>query len=76
MNKGDRSTIDINCSEIKPVISTLAATTTTTQTTSGSSTITNLPPPLIHSVTIHSPTVPAIKHKDEEKRIQMVIYFS
>ena len=75
MNKGERSDIDINSSEIKPV----TTLTTKAQPASTSSTLTNKSPTLASSVTPHSPTVPALRnkeHKDEEKRIQMVIYFT
>lgn len=75
MNSGERSNIDINSSEIKPV----TTLTTKTQPASTSSTLINKSPTPTTSVPPHSPIVPALRnkeHKDEEKRIQMVIYFT
>lgn len=71
MNKGERSDIDINSSDIKPVSSSL--TTKILTPASNSSTLTNKSPPTTTLVTPHSPSVPAVRHKDEEKRIQMVM---
>ena len=72
MNKGERSNVDINRSEIKPVTSLDAANSHSAST---SSTITNKSPTTTNSTAQQSPSVPAFRHKDEEKRIQMVIYF-
>ena len=74
MNKSERSDIEINSSDIKPVSTSL--TTKIPQLASTSCSFANKSPPTTTLVTPHSPSVPAIRHKDEEKRIQMVMLYS
>ena len=74
MNKGERSDIEINSYDIKPVSSSL--TSKVLPPASTSSTLTNKSPPTTALVTPHSPSVPAVRHKDEEKRIQMVMLYA
>ena len=67
-NGGDGSSSDRTSSEIMHV-----STLMIIQPIPTSSTLTNPPAPAISALIIHSPTVLAAKHKEEEKRIQMVI---
>ena len=70
MNEGDQNNIDTNSSEIKHVTTSL---TTTALPASTSNTL-NLKSSIKScSATVpHSPTITASRHKDEEKKIQMV----
>ena len=67
-NGGDGSSSDRTSSEIM-----LVSTMMITQPIPMARTLTNPAIPAISTLTVHSPTVIAAKHKEEEKRIQMVI---
>ena len=70
MNEGDQNNIDTNSSEIKHVTTSL---TTTALQASTSNTLKLKSPIKSCSATVpHSPTITASRHKDEEKKIQMV----
>ena len=74
MNKGERSDIETNSSDIKPVSASL--TTKIPQLASTSCSFANKSPTKTTLATPHSPSVPAIRPKDEEKRIQMVMLYT
>lgn len=72
MNEGDQNNIDTNSSEIKHVTTSL---TTTALPASTSNTLNLKSSIKSSSATVpHSPTITASRHKDEEKKIQMIIF--